>query len=236
MPKVDDVIDAENGNWNFAANDPLILSNHMRKSIPQYEKGHSLILEISEFFVKQNSIIYDIGCSSGDLTRQLAQKYKGKKAQAVGIDCEENFITAAQSCYRGITNLKFQKENAIDYVYKAYDLGILYYTLQFIDIGKRASLLTNLYKSLNAGGGLLIFEKTRQNNPRANDILNQLYTDFKLKNGYTGNEIVAKARSLKGVLEPLSTGQNLDLLKKSGFSNSTIIHKTLCFDGILAIK
>ena len=71
---------------------------------------------------------------------------------------------------------------------------------------------------------------------RANDILNQLYTDFKLNSGYTGNEIVAKARSLKGVLEPLSTEQNLELLEQTGFSNPTIIHKTLCFDGILAIK
>ena len=236
MPKVDDVIDVENGNWTFAANDPVILSNHMRKSIPQYDRGHSLILEISEFFVKQESLIYDIGCSNGELTHQLAQKYKGKKAKAVGIDCEENFITAAKTRYRATKNLNFKKENAIDHVYKSCDLVILYYTLQFVDLSKRAGLLLNLYKSLKEGGGLLIFEKTRQDNPRTNDILNQLYTDFKLKNGYTGNEIVAKARSLKGVLEPLSTEQNLVLLQKAGFSNSTIIHKTLCFDGILAIK
>ena len=53
MPKGNDAINAENGSWSFAANDPLILSNHMRKSIPDYDQGHSLILEISEFFVKQ---------------------------------------------------------------------------------------------------------------------------------------------------------------------------------------
>ncbi len=33
MPKVDDAINAENGNWSFAANDPVTLSNHMRKSV-----------------------------------------------------------------------------------------------------------------------------------------------------------------------------------------------------------
>lgn len=236
MPKVDDAIDAENGNWSFAANDPVILSNHMRKSIPNYDKGHSLILEISEFFVKQESIIYDIGCSNGELTRQLASKYQGKKVQAIGIDCEKNFIKAAKGYSQTNRNLTFKTENAIDYKYKTCDLIILYYTLQFIQIDKRANLLLSLYKSLKKGGGLLLFEKTRQDNPRANDILNQLYTDFKLNNGYTGNEIVAKARSLKGVLEPLSTGQNLELLEQTGFYNSTIIHKTLCFDGILAIK
>ena len=236
MPKVDDAINAENGSWSFAANDPLILSNHMRKSIPDYDQGHSLILEISEFFVKQESIIYDIGCSNGELTHQLAKKYQGKKVQIIGVDCEENFIKAAKGHSQTNRNLTFETENAIDYKYKTCDLVILYYTLQFIQIDKRENLLLSLYKSLKKGGGLLLFEKTRQDNPRANDILNQLYTDFKLNNGYTGNEIVAKARSLKGVLEPLSTEQNLELLEQTGFYHSTIIHKTLCFDGILAIK
>ena len=236
MPKVDDAINAENGSWSFAANDPLVLSNHMRKSIPDYDQGHSLILEISEFFVKQESIIYDIGCSNGELTHQLAKKYQEKKVQIIGVDCEKNFITAAKGHSQTNRNLTFETENAIDYKYKTCDLVILYYTLQFIQIDKRENLLLSLYKSLKKGGGLLLFEKTRQGNPRANDILNQLYTDFKLNNGYTGNEIVAKARSLKGVLEPLSTEQNLELLEQTGFYHSTIIHKTLCFDGILAIK
>ena len=236
MPKVDDAINAENGSWSFAANDPLILSNHMRKSIPDYDQGHSLILEISEFFVKQESIIYDIGCSNGELTHQLAKKYQEKTVQIIGVDCEKNFITAAKGHSQTNRNLTFETENAIDYKYKTCDLVILYYTLQFIQIDKRENLLLSLYKSLKKGGGLLLFEKTRQDNPRANDILNQLYTDFKLNNGYTGNEIVAKARSLKGVLEPLSTEQNLELLEQTGFYHSTIIHKTLCFDGILAMK
>ena len=157
MPKVDEAIDVDNGNWTFAANDPVILGNHMRKSIPQYDKGHSLILEISEFFVKRESTIYDIGCSNGELTHQLAKKFKEKNAKVVGIDCEENFIKAAKSRYRAITNLKFEKEDAINYTYKASDLVVMYYTLQFIDLSKRASLLRNLYKSLKEGGGLLIF-------------------------------------------------------------------------------
>ena len=136
MPKVDDAINAENGSWSFAANDPLILSNHMRKSIPDYDQGHSLILEISEFFVKQESIIYDIGCSNGELTHQLAKKYQGKKVQIIGVDCEKNFIKAAKGHSQTNRNLTFETENAIDYKYKTCDLVILYYTLQFIQIDR----------------------------------------------------------------------------------------------------
>ena len=66
--------------------------------------------------------------------------------------------------------------------------------------------------------------------------MTQLYNDFKFRNGFTGEEIVEKSRSLKGVLEPFSTQGNLDLLARSGFVDVTTIQKYLCFEGFLAIK
>jgi len=47
---------------------------------------------------------------------------------------------------------------------------------------------------------------------------------------------VAKARSLKGVLEPFSTLGNLDLLKRAGFVDVISLFKYVCFEGFLAIK
>ena len=52
----------------------------------------------------------------------------------------------------------------------------------------------------------------------------------------TPDEIIAKAKSLKGVLEPFSTQGNLDLLKRAGFVDIITIFKYLCFEGFLAIK
>ena len=236
MPKVGDVINAENASWSFASKDPNTLKNHMKKSIPQYDKGHSFIVEISEFFVKQESVIYDIGCSNGELTKRLALKHCDKNALVIGIDSEKNFIDSATSNYADIKNLVYKKENATEHKYKNCDLVILYYTLHFIEISKRRTLLKNIYDSLKEGGALLLFEKSRQRDTRINDVLNQLYIDFKLKNGYSGNEIVAKARSLKGILEPLSLDQNLQILEAAGFKDPCIVYKELCFDGILAVK
>ena len=44
-----------------------------------------------------------------------------------------------------------------------------------------------------------------------------LYTDFKLEQGYSPDEIIAKARSLKRVQEPFSTKGYLDLFGRAGF-------------------
>jgi tRNA (cmo5U34)-methyltransferase len=64
----------------------------------------------------------------------------------------------------------------------------------------------------------------------------QLYNDFKYRNGFSPEEIVEKARSLKGVMEPFSTQGNLDLMARAGFKDVVTVQKYLCFEGFLAIK
>ena len=49
-------------------------------------------------------------------------------------------------------------------------------------------------------------------------------------------EIVAKARSLKGVMEPFSTQGNVEMLKRAGFVDYMTVMKYVCFEGFLAIK
>ena len=45
-----------------------------------------------------------------------------------------------------------------------------------------------------------------------------LYHEYKiLKSGYSNEEILAKSRSLKGVLEPFSIKGNLQMFERAGF-------------------
>ena len=60
-----------------------------------------------------------------------------------------------------------------------------------------------------------------------------LYTDFKLEQGYSPNEIIAKARSLKRVQEPFSTKGYLDLFGRAGFVDVMSVIKWVCFEGFL---
>jgi tRNA (cmo5U34)-methyltransferase len=71
---------------------------------------------------------------------------------------------------------------------------------------------------------------------RFQDITTALYMDYKLERGYSPEEISAKNRSLKGVLEPFSTQGNLDLLARAGFVDTMTVMKYICFEGFLAIK
>lgn len=81
-----------------------------------------------------------------------------------------------------------------------------------------------------------MFEKVRATDSRFQDYANQVYTEFKLKNGFSEAEIINKTRSIKGVMEPFSTEGNIDMLRRSGFSDIISIQKYVCFEGFLAIK
>jgi tRNA (cmo5U34)-methyltransferase len=100
----------------------------------------------------------------------------------------------------------------------------------------RQQFFDKIYASLNWGGALLLFEKVRAPDARFQDLATTVYNDFKLAQGYTGEEIVAKTRSLKGVLEPFSTQGNLDMLARSGFVDMMTVMKWVNFEGFLAIK
>ena len=101
---------------------------------------------------------------------------------------------------------------------------------------ERQRLFDKIYNSLKWGGALLFFEKVRSCDARFQDIMTNMYTEYKLNNGYTPDEIMGKTKSLKGILEPFSTQGNLELLKRAGFVDFMTVMKYVCFEGFLAIK
>ena len=82
----------------------------------------------------------------------------------------------------------------------------------------------------------MLFEKVRGADARFQDIATSIYTDFKLHNGFSTEEIVNKSQSLRGVLEHFSTLGNLGLLQRAGFTDIMTVMKYVCFEGFLAIK
>ncbi len=241
MSGVGDNINGENANWQFSGKVAEHFDRHIKKSVPLYAEGHELICNISDFFIKANSTIYEIGCSTGMLTLKLAKHNKVKpKAHFIGIDIERDMIKCAKKNLVKNTpkteNIDFICEDIINLELVPSDLIICYYTVQFISPAMRQQMINQIYAALNWGGGFLLFEKTRAPDARFQDIFSTLYTDYKLKQGYSAENIISKMMSLKGVLEPFSTQGNLDLLTRAGFVDVVVVQKYLSFEGFLAIK
>lgn len=239
MGSVGDGLKATNANWSFSGEVANHFDEHVSRSVPFYQAGHELVCALSDFFVKPGSRAYEIGCSTGTLTLKLAAHNAAKAdARFVGIDIVPEMTAVAESkrAKAGLTNVSFVADDVLAMELEPADLVVAYYTIQFIRPSVRQQLLTKIYNSLEWGGALLMFEKVRGPDARFQDILTTLYSDYKLEQGYTSEEIVSKTRSLKGVLEPFSTQGNLDLLRRAGFVDVMTVMKYLCFEGFLAIK
>ena len=239
MIKVGDGLSAGNANWNFKGEVALGFDAHVSKSVPLYHEGHKLIAGLSDFFVKNDSTCYEIGCSTGELTLMLAKHNQAKSgARFIGIDVEPDMVKLAEQkkSQKAIDNAIFHVEDALQYEFESADLIVAYYTVQFVKPSQRQLLLNKVYEKLNWGGALILFEKVRANDARFQDITTSLYNDYKLSQGYSPEEIFAKSVSLKGVLEPFSTQGNIDLLKRAGFVDIISVMKYVSFEGFLAIK
>ena len=109
--------------------------------------------------------------------------------------------------------------------------------MQFIKPGLRQIFFNKVFKSLNWGGALILFEKIRGKDARFQDILNFLYYDFKREKGkLSDKEILNKEILLRGQLEPYTIQANIDFLKRAGFQDIMPVCQYLNFIGILAIK
>ena len=234
--EIDNNIEASKSSWSFASDKVASnFDNHIRKSVPFYSEGQDLITTMSDFFTSEDSIYYDLGCSTGALTRKVNSKNQHKNIKSIGIDNSKQMIIEAKknSLNKGcifkfgdITEFKFKKANLIT----------SFYTIQFIHPSIRVELIKNIYKSLNWGGGFFLFEKTRASDARYQDLITTSYFEYKQNNGFQNEEIFNKYMSLSGVLEPFSDNGNLEILQAGGFNDIEIIFKYAPFTGYLAVK
>jgi tRNA (cmo5U34)-methyltransferase len=234
---VGDGLRAESARWSFGGDVSRNFDAHVERSVPRYHEGHQLILELSDFFLASGSACFEIGCSTGALTRKLAERHVDREVAFTAIDVEPDMVEVARSRCAGLGNVEVVSGDAAATELDAgFDLVLAYYTIQFIPPKHRQDLVSAVFEALNWGGAFVMFEKVRAPDARFQDLMSQLYGDYKLANGYTPAEIMSKTRSLKGVLEPFSTQGNLDLLRRAGFEDVMSVMKSVCFEGFLAIK
>jgi tRNA (cmo5U34)-methyltransferase len=236
MAAVDKNINQHNAGWSFE-NISEDFDSHIQRSIPLYESGHRLICHYSDFFLKADSLVHDIGCSTGQMLGKLAQHHQHKKdLKLVGIDNVQDMVEKARDSMAFDPRIAFMHANVLDVELERSDMIISNYTIQFMPPRARQHLIDKIYRALNWGGAFFMFEKVRAPDGRFQDYANQVYVEYKLDKGFNEAEIINKSRSIKGVMEPFSTQGNLDMLERAGFADIMTIQKYVCFEGFLAVK
>ncbi len=234
--KVDDTISAIEGGWEFTSEVARNFDTHVRKSIPLYEEVQEMTIGISEWFVHNNSTIYDLGSSTGETIYRLQKKHASKaNVRFIGIDNSEKMIKQARKKVSA-SNAQFLHQDIMQTEFEEADLFISLFTLQFLDVPERIQVLQRVYQCLSIGGAFIITEKVLAEEGRFDELWVELYWDFKRGQGLTDDQVLQKSRSIRGVLRPLTLTENIRLLHMVGFNSVDIFFKWYNFAGVLAIK
>ncbi len=235
--KVDNQIEVKRADWNFGGKVADTFVSHVRKSVPGYEEGHQIVCGLSDFFCLKNSVAYEIGTSTGELLKKLAVYNEHKpEMKWVGIDSEEPMINKAKDHCKDVKNIELYHDDVRLFPYEKSDFIVSYYVIQFVPPRNRQELIDKIYETLNWGGAFVWFEKVRGPDARFQDIMTNMYHNFKLENGFSAEEIMNKSNSLKGAMEPFSSEGNRGLLERAGFKDIMPIYRNLCFEGLVCIK
>jgi len=118
--------------------------------------------------VKDDSICYELGTSTGVLSYKLAERFKNRGAKFIGIDIEEDMISLAKKRYI-LPNLDFTLGDILEFEYRASDFITSYYVVQFIRPSYRQLLIDRYIKLLKIGGwkaGFITFGGKVKEGPR----------------------------------------------------------------------
>ncbi|HEY5587718.1 MAG TPA: methyltransferase domain-containing protein [Candidatus Paceibacterota bacterium] len=238
--KIDNNVTSEEANWKFDSNVVTIFDEHVRKSVPLYDNFHKAIADLSDWFIEENTNVYDIGTSTGECIHNLIHKHKNKKVNYIGIDSSIDMVNKAKDRFKEYDNVNIINaditinDNQLVINNASFITSIL--TMQFIPERKRFDVIDKIYKGINRGSAFIMVEKIVGNNARFDEMFIELYHDMKIVNGLTEQEVVAKSRAIRGVMRPNTVEENKSMLKEAGFKDIDVFFKWCNFAGYIAIK
>ena len=211
---------------------------HVKQSVPFYSVFQKHIAKISEFFLKNDALIYDLGCSTGKTIEEIFKLKIKTKFKVIGVDQNKLMIKLANQKLKKYKrgNLKLIISNLKNFKLKKCNLVISILIFPFLSLPIRNKLLKQIYNKLEIGGALITVEKIKSEYGIFEDLLNQLYYDFKLDKKISEKDIILKAKSLRSGMNVYDQEQTINFLKKNKFKKIDIFFKMYNFVGIIAFK
>ena len=227
--------------WKFNRNVSKNFDNHVVQSIPFYNEINKTIVALSEFFMKENSKIYDLGCSTGNIASGLIKLNLSHSVSIYAIDKEKSMLEAAKKKIKKLninknTKIKFLKQDIQKSKLDKNNLTICSLIFPFLKKNDQFKLLKKIYKALEKGGAVIILDKIMSNDVEFEMMFNQIYFDFKKRKDIKSIEIIKKAKSLRSVHSLKSQKETEELLYKAGFKKIENFFKFINFSGFIATK
>jgi tRNA (cmo5U34)-methyltransferase len=226
------------GQFTFDSAVARVFPDMIKRSVPGYAETVAMSGVIAGEYARDNTNLYDLGCSLGAVTLAMRHGVKAKNCKILGVDnsaamieqaghylaLDEGGVDVELSC-ADITKLNIENASVV----------ALNYVLQFISKEQRLNLLSDIAQGVNTGGALILSEKICFSDDEQ-ALQDKLHLDFKRANGYSELEIAQKRSAIENVLVPETEADHMARLKEAGFSRVIRWYQCFNFVSYLAIK
>jgi tRNA (cmo5U34)-methyltransferase len=237
MQTRDEVI--QDSRWSFDAATTDAFDDMLARSIPQYEVMRRAVFDVACRFVRPNHDVVDLGCSRGEALAPFVERY-GAQNRFVGAEVSPPMLEAVRKRFDGYVRAGVVDIRECDLrrsyppVTACVTLSVL--TLQFTPIEYRQKIVSAVYRHTAPGGAFVLVEKVIGSSAETDSLMTDIYLNMKSSNGYSEEQIERKRLSLEGVLVPVTSRWNEDMLGAAGFRHVECFWRWMNFAAWIAVR
>jgi len=225
--------------FEFDENVVNVFDDMINRSVPYYVDIVSRQAQLAAHFYKQGTMIFDLGCSHGNLGIALASEMGQNDFRVMALDNSEPMVIKYRDRLKN-SGLD-EKISVICSDIRDVDITnasavVMNLTLQFLPVHYRADFIRRIHDGLNPGGIFLITEKIHHKDEFLDQLEQVFYYRFKKENGYSELEISQKREALENVLVPDTLEQHMARFEAAGFRHISIWHKWFNFCSFICVK
>ncbi len=166
---------------------------HVNEQLPFYSMLTNAVAMIVRNYLPKHGRMYDIGASTGNITKAVANFARDREAEIISIDSSADMVSTWQGY--GVCT----KADAQYFGYEKFDVAVCFLVLMFMTKSERSCLIKKLKDKMNEGGIIIIVDKITVEGGFFGTVLRRMTFDYKLKNGASPDEIINKELSLSGI-------------------------------------
>lgn len=226
--------------FRFDHNVVAVFPDMIQRSVPGYSTIIAMISQLTARYAQHGTYCYDLGCSLGAATLAMRQGIGNKQCTLVGVDNSADMINRCRDIVAADTTAKAPVELILGGIetleLQPASVVVLNFTLQFLPVEQRQTLLASTAKALVPGGVLILSEKLAFDDPRHHELMIDLHHNFKRSQGYSDLEIAQKRQAIENVLIPETLPCHQNRLKNAGFSSVELWFQCFNFASMIAFK
>jgi len=199
-----------------------VFPDMISRSIP----GYALVVQLTGLlagrYARENSVLYDLGCSLGASTLAMQQAVQGRNVRIVAVDNSAAMVAQLRNhlvsrTANGSVSIEVVCRNAEEVRITNASVVVMNFTLQFVEPSVRLRLLQTIANGLLPEGVLLISEKIHHEDADEQSLHTNWHHDFKRAQGSSELEISRKRDALEHIMKTDSLVRHRERLLEAGF-------------------